>query len=78
MSIQCEALKSECGSHPTIIPYWLQDKIASVVSYYSYWTYQRRIKKSRRMLEALPEHILHDIGWPCVDDRLPGITRNPK
>lgn len=34
------------------------------------WSHERRIKRSRRILEALPEHILHDIGWPNVDDRL--------
>ncbi|MEJ5019727.1 DUF1127 domain-containing protein [Ochrobactrum vermis] len=40
------------------------------------WSYQRRVRRSRRVLESLPEHILHDIGWPNVDDRLPGISRN--
>jgi len=40
------------------------------------WSYERRVKRSRRVLESLPEHILHDIGWPNVDDRLPGIAKN--
>ncbi len=39
-------------------------------------SYERRVKRSRRVLESLPEHILHDIGWPNVDDRLPGIAKN--
>lgn len=71
MSIQCEALQNQCGSRPSLIPSWLQANIATLSELYSNWKYQRRIKKSRMMLEALPEHILHDIGWPCVDDRLP-------
>jgi len=75
MSIQCEALQNESGSRPSVIPSWLQTNIVSVVAFYAEWAYQRRVKKSRRMLESLPEHILHDIGWPCVDDRLPTSTR---
>lgn len=74
MSIQCEALQNECGSRSSLIPSWLKANLATLGALYSNWKYQRRIKKSRMVLEALPEHILHDIGWPCVDDRLPAQT----
>lgn len=75
MSIQCEPLQRECIARPFIITHWLQASMASVSAFYTNWTYQRRIKKSRRILESLPEHIRHDIGWPCVDDRLPAPAR---
>ncbi|MFS2326986.1 DUF1127 domain-containing protein [Brucella sp. H1_1004] len=71
MSLQCEALQNECGSRSSLIPSWLKANLATFNEFYSNWKYHRHIKRSRRALEALPEHILHDIGWPCVDDRVP-------
>jgi len=52
MSIQCEALQNESGSRPSVIPGWLKANIAWVVAFYAEWAYQRRVKKSRRVLES--------------------------
>lgn len=76
MRIQCEALQNECRVHPTLIQSWLQARIRSVVAFHTEWSYQRRLKKSRKMLESLPEHILQDIGWPNMNDRLPVSRRS--
>lgn len=78
MSTQCEALQNECGSRSSISSRWLRDKTASIASFYSQWVHQRQIKKSRRVLESLPENILNDIGWPSVEDRIPGIPKKTK
>jgi len=56
---------------------WLLELHAKVRKQLQIWAYEGRVRRSRRVLESLPEHILHDIGWPNVDDRLPGIPRNP-
>ncbi|MBR7651252.1 DUF1127 domain-containing protein [Ochrobactrum oryzae] len=57
-------------------PSWLLEFYAKVQKQVKIWSYGRRVRRSRRVLEALPEHILHDIGWPNVDDHLPDIHRN--
>jgi uncharacterized protein YjiS (DUF1127 family) len=75
MSIQCEALQKQHTSNLPAIMMRLTELRRTFEQFYSDWTYNRRIKRSRRVLESLPEHILHDIGWPNVDDRLPGIAK---
>lgn len=82
MSIQCEALQGEAlrartASNQSASLDRLEQARTTIVQWYTNWTYQRRVSHSRRALEALPEHILHDIGWPNVDDRLPGINKKP-
>ncbi|PWL17687.1 hypothetical protein DKP76_07890 [Falsochrobactrum shanghaiense] len=49
-----------------------------VAQSYKAWAHRRRVAGSLRILEALPEHILHDIGWPNIDDRLAGPERKRK
>lgn len=56
---------------------WLLELHAKVRKQLQLWAYEGRVRRSRRVLESLPEHILHDIGWPNVDDRLPGIPKKP-
>ncbi|PQZ30155.1 DUF1127 domain-containing protein [Ochrobactrum vermis] len=84
MTVQCQ---SAPNGRATVIhftstssvpnaPSWLQEIYSKVQKQVEAWSYQRRVRRSRRVLESLPEHILHDIGWPNVDDRLPGISRN--
>jgi len=58
-------------------PSWLLVLHTKLRKQLQIWAYEGRVRRSRRVLESLPEHILHDIGWPNVDDRLPGIPRNP-
>ncbi|MFD1199609.1 DUF1127 domain-containing protein [Brucella gallinifaecis] len=78
MSLQCKTLRSECAAHSSFIPDWLRKSIRSAVAFHSAWAYQKQIAKSRRMLENLPEHIRHDIGWPCIEDRLPAPGQNSR
>lgn len=61
----------------TNAPSWLLELHSRVRQQLQIWAYEGRVKRSRRVLESLPEHILHDIGWPNVDDRLVGTPRNP-
>lgn len=75
MSIQCEMMQKRSASSLPVIISRLEQARTLVMQWYASWIYQRRVTRSRRVLEALPEHILHDIGWPNVDDRLPGIPR---
>ncbi len=75
MSIQCELLEKQQTPNLPAIMMRLTEARKTFEKFYSDWTYNRRIKRSRRVLESLPEHILHDIGWPNVDDRLPGIAK---
>jgi len=77
MSIQCEVMQKRNASNLPAIPSWLEQARNAIAYEYVKWAHQRRIAHSRRMLEALPEHILHDIGWPNVDDRLPGMPKKP-
>lgn len=83
MSIQCETLQNRRISPPSALSNWanganwIRDHLASIAAIYSDWAYQRRVTKSRRTLESLPEHILQDIGWPCIDDRLADIGKKP-
>ncbi|ASV85703.1 hypothetical protein CES85_1469 [Ochrobactrum quorumnocens] len=77
MSIQCEVVQERNTSNLPAFLSRLEQARTAIVQLYATWAYQRRITRSRRALEALPEHILHDIGWPNVDDRLPGIPKKP-
>ncbi|MFK0685138.1 DUF1127 domain-containing protein [Ochrobactrum sp. BD61] len=84
MTVQCQSASSgkatTVRSMPTWTvmngPSWLLELRSKIQKQLQIWAYEGRVRRSRRVLEALPEHILHDIGWPNVDDRLPGIPRN--
>ncbi|KAB2664979.1 DUF1127 domain-containing protein [Brucella tritici] len=84
MTIQCQsapngrttAMRFTATSSAANAPSWLLEFYAKVQKQVEIWSFERRVRRSRRVLEALPEHILHDIGWPNVDDRLPGIAKN--
>jgi len=78
MTIQCESLPKHPTSNLAAIVRLLEQARQTIAQHYSDWKYTRGIKRSRRVLESLPEHILHDIGWPNVDDRLPGIARKSR
>ena len=69
MTVQCQSASNDKATTITTAPLWILEL--------QIWAYEGRVRRSRRVLESLPEHILHDIGWPNVDDRLPGIHRNP-
>lgn len=68
MNTHSKTLKTESALYPSIISKWLQTKMTSLITLHSDWACRRRIKKSRRVLESLPKHILSDIGWPSVAD----------
>ncbi|MHC5233675.1 DUF1127 domain-containing protein [Brucella sp. LJL56] len=84
MTVQCQSAPNgratvvhfTSTSSVTNVPSWLLEFYSKVQKQVESWSYQRRVRRSRRVLESLPEHILHDIGWPNVDDRLPGIAKN--
>ncbi len=84
MTVQCQSASSgkatTVRSMPTWTvmngPSWLLELRSKIQKQLQIWAYEGRVRRSRRVLESLPEHILHDIGWPNVDDRLPGIPRN--
>ncbi|NKW10143.1 DUF1127 domain-containing protein [Ochrobactrum tritici] len=86
MTIQCQsapngrttAMRFTATSSAANAPSWLLEFYAKVQKQVEIWSFERRVRRSRRVLEALPEHILHDIGWPNVDDRLPGIAKTRK
>lgn len=44
---------------------------AAIKSRRAAYLHERSLQRSRRILEALPGHILSDIGWPNINDRLP-------
>lgn len=70
MSIQYETRQRRRGS-PTSILFRLQQSFTSLfATHYSQWLCRRRVRKSSKILESLPEHILHDIGWPSANDCL--------
>lgn len=77
MSIPCEVRTKHPPSYLPSVMIWLEQARNSVMQRYSDWTRSRRINRSRRILESLPEHILHDIGFPAVVDRLPTTARKP-
>ncbi len=84
MTVQCQSAPNgratvvdfTSTSSVTNVPSWLLEFYSKVQKQAESWSYQRRVRRSRRVLESLPEHILHDIGWPNVDDRLPGSAKN--
>lgn len=87
MSIQCQTVvqsrdrsmgRTEAAGTAAIrqTRAWVQSIHTIASDLIDAWRFNRRIRRSRRMLEALPENILHDIGWPNIDDRLPGINRD--
>ncbi|MBB5701655.1 uncharacterized protein YjiS (DUF1127 family) [Ochrobactrum daejeonense] len=89
MTVQCHTLTQSASIGRTGIarnasalpdasaPSWFLDIWTRIRNQAELWSHERRIKRSRRVLEALPEHILHDIGWPNIDDRLARPTSGP-
>lgn len=70
MSIQCETLSAH-RAPPLRSANWLHRARVSIARGRAAWIRQRRVKRSLRVLESLPEQVLHDIGWPNLSDRLP-------
>jgi len=77
MTVQCQSASNGETTTITTAPLWILDLHAKLRKQLQIWAYEGRVRRSRRVLESLPEHILHDIGWPNVDDRLPGPHQNP-
>ena len=77
MTVQCQSASNGETTTTTNALLWLLELHAKLLKRLQIWADEGRMSRSRRTLESLPEHILHDIGWPNVDDRLPGIHRNP-
>ncbi|MFQ0812974.1 hypothetical protein AVM02_11960 [Brucella anthropi] len=81
MTVQCQSapngrttvLRFASTSSVANLSSWLPELYSKVQRQVENWSYERRVRRSRRVLESLPEHILHDIGWPNVDDRLPSL-----
>ena len=70
MSIQCQTASAHPDTHSRL------SRLYSVLAdRFDAWSQERRRKNSLRILEALPDHVLHDIGWPDINDRLPAYPR---
>ena len=76
MGIQCETLSTHRAAQFRSTN-WLHRARVFIAHGRAAWLRQRRVKRSLRVLESLPEQILHDIGWPTLNDRLPDAPNRP-